>query len=128
MAKAHRFDHNPIRKVRKIVKTITLGLPDQVIMRVEQRAAERGVSLSQQVTELLEASNADDAMSSRSEAIQRMNQLFSQVSGFRAEPLISREELYERGSGVKVFNPFLESHHLCVVAGATARGGSRRVR
>ena len=78
--------------------TVTLELPDQVIMRVERRAAERGVSLSQQVTELLEASTAEDAMFPRSEAIKRMNELFSQVSGFRAEPLISREELYERGS------------------------------
>ena len=80
------------------MKTATLELPDQVIIRVERRASERGVSLSQQVSELLEASTVDDPISSRSEAIRRMNELFSQVSGFRAEPLISREQLHERGS------------------------------
>ena len=32
------------------------------------------------------------------EAIQRMNELFEQISGFQVEPRIPREELYERGS------------------------------
>lgn len=80
------------------MKIVTLELPEQLIQQVERRAAQRGVSLSQQVTELLHASTAEDEISSRSEAINRMNELFSQVKGFQVEPTISREELYERGS------------------------------
>ena len=33
----------------------------------------------------------------RANAVQRMNELFEQVSGFHSEPRIPREELYERG-------------------------------
>ena len=32
----------------------------------------------------------------RANAIQRMNELFEQVSGFNSDPRISREELYQR--------------------------------
>ena len=76
--------------------TVTLELPDDVVLRIERRASARGVTLNQQVTELLDASTSEDSESDRIIAVQRMNELFSQVSGFRAEPLMSREDLYER--------------------------------
>ncbi len=79
--------------------TVTLELPDQVVRFVERRAVTRGITLSQQVSELLEEStnnsHHDDV---RTDAIRRMNELFAQVSGFQVEPRIPREELYERGS------------------------------
>ena len=75
--------------------TVTLELPDDVVLRIERRASARGVTLNQQVTELLDASTSEDSESDRTMALQRMNELFSQVSGFRAEPLISREDLNE---------------------------------
>jgi macrodomain Ter protein organizer (MatP/YcbG family) len=78
--------------------TVTLELPDQIVQRVEQRARTRGMTLSQQVSELLDESTNGNQDSLRAEAIRRMNELFAQVSGFRAEPRFPREELYERGS------------------------------
>ena len=75
---------------------MTLELPDDVVLRIERRASVRGVTLNQQVTELLDASTSEDSESDRTIAVQRMNELLAQVSGFRAEPLISREEHYER--------------------------------
>jgi hypothetical protein len=78
--------------------TVTLELPDRVVRSVEQRALKRGVTLSQQVSELLEQSTDGNEASSRVEAVRRMNELFEQASGFRVEPRIPREELYERGS------------------------------
>ena len=74
---------------------MTLELPDDVVLRIERRASARGVTLNQQVTELLDASTSEDSESDRTIAIQRMNELFAQVSGFRAEPLIDREVIYE---------------------------------
>lgn len=76
--------------------TVTLELPDQVVIRVRQRAASRGVTLSQEVSEILGASTNGIHDAQRDEAIRRMNELFDQVCGFRAEPRIPREELYER--------------------------------
>lgn len=46
---------------------------------------------------LVESTNANQD-NSQMEAIQRMNELFEQISGFQVEPRIPREELYERGS------------------------------
>lgn len=77
--------------------TVTLELPDQVVLHVQQRAASRGVTLSQEVSELLEAMTNGGSDAKRADAIRRMNELFEQVSGFRVEPRIPREELYERG-------------------------------
>ena len=76
--------------------TVTLELPDDLILRIERRALARGVNLSQLVTELLNGSTSEDSESDRTMAVQRMAKLFSQVSGFRAEPMIGREEIYER--------------------------------
>lgn len=76
--------------------TITLELPDQVVLHVQQRAASRGVTLSQEVSEILEASTHGNPDSQRSEAIRRMNELFEQASSFRMEPRMTREELHER--------------------------------
>jgi hypothetical protein len=78
--------------------TVTLELPDQIVRCVEQRALMRGLTLSQQVSELLEESTNADQDDLRTDAIRRMNDLFAQVSDFRVEPHIPREELYERGS------------------------------
>ncbi len=78
--------------------TVTLELPDQVVRSVERRALTRGLTLSQQVSELLAESTNANQDSLRTDAIRRMNELFEQVSGFQIEPRISREELYERGS------------------------------
>ena len=78
--------------------TVTLELPDQIVRIVEQRAQSQGTTLSQQVSELLEQATHASQNDQRVEAIRRMNDLFTQVTGFRAEPLIPREELYERGS------------------------------
>ncbi len=78
--------------------TVTLELPDQVVRSVERRALTRGVTLSQQVSELLAESTNANQDSLRTDAIRRMNELFEQVSGFQVEPRIPREELYERGS------------------------------
>ena len=72
--------------------TVTLELPDDVVLRIERRASARGVTLNQQVTELLDASTSEDSESDRTMAHQRMNELFSQVSGFRAEPRVSCED------------------------------------
>ena len=77
--------------------TVTLELPDQVVRSVERRALTRGLTLSQQVSELLAASTNANQDSLRTDAIRRMNELFEQVSGFQVEPRIPREELYERG-------------------------------
>lgn len=76
--------------------TVTLELPDQIVRRVEQRARTRGMTLGQQVSELLEESTNGNQDDQRAEAIRRMNELFGQVSGFQVEPRIPREELYER--------------------------------
>jgi len=78
--------------------TVTLELPDQVVRSVERRALTRGLTLSQQVSELLAESTNANQDSLRTDAIRRMNELFEQVSGFQVEPRIPREELYERGS------------------------------
>lgn len=77
--------------------TVTLELPDQVVLRVQQRAVSRGVTLSQEVSEILETTTSGSPDAQQTDAIRRMNELFDQVSGFRAEPRIPREELYERG-------------------------------
>ena len=78
--------------------TVTLELPDQIVRIVEQRAQSQGTTLSQQVSQLLEQATYTSTDDARVEAIHRMNELFTQVTGFQAEPLIPREELYERGS------------------------------
>ncbi|MEI8020017.1 MAG: hypothetical protein WCH39_17570, partial [Schlesneria sp.] len=78
---------------RKMI-TMTLEVPDDVVLRIERRASARGVTLNQQVIELHDASTSEDRESDRTMAVQRMNELFAQVSGFRSEPLISREDLY----------------------------------
>ena len=78
--------------------TVTLELPDQIVRCVEQRAQSRGMTFSQQVSELLAEATNGNPDSVRTEAIRRMNELFAQVSGFQATPRIPREELYERGS------------------------------
>lgn len=78
--------------------TVTLELPDQVVRFVERRALTRGLTLSQQVSELLAESSISNQDDLRTDAIRRMNELFEQVSGFQVEPHITREELYERGS------------------------------
>lgn len=78
--------------------TVTLELPDRIVRSVEQRALTRGLTLSQQVSELLEESTAGNPENLRAGAVRRMNELFEQVSGFQVEPRIPREELYERGS------------------------------
>lgn len=78
--------------------TVTLELPDQIVRIVEQRAQLRGTTLSQQISELPEQATQATTDDTRVEAVRRMNDLFTQVSGFQAEPLIPREELYERGS------------------------------
>ena len=78
--------------------TVTLELPDQVVLRVQQRAVSRGVSLSQEVSDILETTTNGSHDVQRIDAIRRMNELFDQGSGFRAEPRIPREELSERGS------------------------------
>ena len=78
--------------------TVTLELPDQVVRFVERRALTRGLTLSQQVSELLTESTNANQDNVRTDAIRRMNELFEQVSGFQVEPHITREELYERGS------------------------------
>lgn len=78
--------------------TVTLELPDQIVRDVEQRALSRGVTFSQQVSELLEEATNTNPDTLRIEAIRRMNELFTQVSGFQVEQRIPREELYERGN------------------------------
>ena len=78
--------------------TVTLELPEKIVQSVERRAKTRGMTLSQQVTELLEESTNGHQNHQRVEAIRRMNELFEQVSGFQVEPRILREELYERNS------------------------------
>ena len=78
--------------------TVTLELPDQIVRSVERRALTRGLTLSQQVSELLAESTNANQDSLRTDAICRMNELFEQISGFQVEPRISREELYERNS------------------------------
>ena len=79
------------------MKTVTLDLPGQVVFRVQKHAESRGLTLSEQVSELLDASTRDDSETVRASAIERMNELFSQVRGFQVEPFIFREDLYERG-------------------------------
>ena len=81
-----------------MMTTVTLELPDQVVRSVERRALTRGLTLSQQVSELLAESTNANQDSLRTDAIRRMNELFEQVSGFQVEPRIPRKELYERGS------------------------------
>lgn len=76
--------------------TVTLELPDRIVKDVERRAGERGLTFSQQVSELLERATKSDHTDQRSVAIQRMNELFAQVHGFDAKMRIPREELYER--------------------------------
>ena len=77
---------------------VTLEIPDQVVQSIERRALSRGLTLSQQVSELLAESTSINEDPVRTDAIRRMNELFEQVSGFQVERCIPREELYERGS------------------------------
>jgi hypothetical protein len=80
------------------MKTLTVQLPDEVYDRAEKRAAEKGVSLGQEVVNLVVgfAGQGDEENLRASRA--RMQELFSSVKGFRVTPKIAREELYERGS------------------------------
>ena len=54
------------------------------------------MSLSQHVSELLEASDREEKSDVRQAALEQMEVLFSSIKGFRAEPLIPRGELYDR--------------------------------
>jgi plasmid stability protein len=79
------------------MKTLTVRLPDDVYERVRQRAAARGATLDQEVTELLERfAGADDGVGLAA-ARERMEELFRTVTGFRMGPKIPREDLYDRG-------------------------------
>lgn len=76
--------------------TVTLELPDQLVQAVQKQALDRGVTLSQQVSDLLEESSLGSRECSRMDAIERMDQLFKQVQGFQVEPNMTREELHDR--------------------------------
>ena len=45
---------------------------------------------------VLNVSTSNDFKSHRADAIRRMNDLFSQISGFRADELVALEQIYER--------------------------------
>jgi hypothetical protein len=80
------------------MKTLTVQLPDEVYDLAEKRAAEKGVSLGQEVVNLVvrlgEQGDEDIVRAARV----RMQDLFRAVKGFRVTPKIAREELHERRS------------------------------
>ena len=78
------------------MKTLTIELPDDVYERAQQRAAEMGTSLDQEVAELVAriGNGLDGARLTAARA--RMQELFRTVKGFRMTPKIPREELYDR--------------------------------
>jgi hypothetical protein len=79
------------------MRALTIELPDEVYDRVQDRAAERGISAQQQVVELVERFSASGNGDALAAARARMQELFRTVHGFRLTPRIPREELYERG-------------------------------
>lgn len=78
------------------MRTLTVNIPDDVYERVEQRAAERGASLDQEVVELLDRGARADDGTRLASARARMQELFRTVTGFRMGPKFVREELYDR--------------------------------
>jgi hypothetical protein len=80
------------------MKTLTVQIPDAVYERVERRAAARGSTVTQEVVAALEHSAAEQDEARLTAARKRMSELFQAVKGFRFDPKIPREELYERGS------------------------------
>jgi hypothetical protein len=80
------------------MKTLTVQLPDEVYDLAEKRAAEKGVSLGQEVVNLVVRLGEQGDEKIVGAARVRMQELFRAVKGFRVTPKIAREELYERGS------------------------------
>jgi hypothetical protein len=80
------------------MKTLTVEIPDDIYERAQRRAAERGSTVSQEVVELLERCTGGGDERELAAARAHMAELFRTVKGFRMEPKIPREELYERGS------------------------------
>ena len=79
------------------MKTLTVNIPDHLYERTERRAAARGATLDQEVTEILEKCTIADEVTSAAAARVRMADLFRTVKGFRMYAKIPREELYDRG-------------------------------
>jgi hypothetical protein len=79
------------------MKTLTIEIPDDIYERAERRASEHGSTVSQEVVELLERCTGTVDERTLAAARARMAELFRTVKGFRMEPKIPREELYERG-------------------------------
>lgn len=79
------------------MKTLAVDISEELYARAERRANELGITLEQEVVNLVQrlGSEPDDATLMAARA--RMREMFQTVKGFRVEPRIAREELYERG-------------------------------
>lgn len=80
------------------MKTLTVEIPDKVYERAERRAAELGVSLREEIAELIERFGGEEDEAVLADARSRMQEAFRTIKGFRGTPKIPREELYDRGS------------------------------
>ncbi|MEX0702207.1 MAG: hypothetical protein WD069_08935 [Planctomycetales bacterium] len=79
------------------MKTLIIELPDDLYDRAERRAAERGISLEEEVVGLVEQLGGEKNGDALTTARSRMQELFNSVHGFRLTFKIPREELYDRG-------------------------------
>ena len=78
----------------KLVKNITISVPDDVYRAARIRAAEEGRSVSSIVTTYLRSLTGADAEFARLEAQQRRIQ--GQIMSFRAADRLARDEVHDR--------------------------------
>lgn len=79
------------------MKNSTIEIPDELYERARRRAAERGVSLQQEVVALVERFGNEENGDSLATARDRMRELFRSIHGFRLTFKIPREDLHDRG-------------------------------
>jgi plasmid stability protein len=77
------------------VRNITVSVPDEVYRQAKIRAAERGRSISELVTEFLaDLGSADDELV---RLLAHQDEILAEIGDFRAGDRLPREELYDRG-------------------------------
>lgn len=78
----------------RLVRNITVSVPDDVYRAARVRAAERGRSVSSLVSEYLASLTERDAEFARLEALQR--DVVEEIREFRAGDRLSRDDLHGR--------------------------------
>jgi hypothetical protein len=76
------------------VKNVTISLPDQVHRRARVLAAERDMSLSAFVSELVMKASRGETDAERGKRIQA--EVLASIRSFRASDRLSRDEIHDR--------------------------------